>query len=69
MPQGANINIDHKKSISPKRVLQTEPLSGYAFYNVSIVRFYLLLFFSSSAIFIALTFNGRPNRVINPEAS
>lgn len=32
-------------------------------------RSYLLLFFSSSCIFIARTFSGRPNSVMNPSAS
>ena len=30
---------------------------------------YLSLFFAASAIFIARTFRGRPNRVMKPEAS
>ena len=33
------------------------------------IRSYLLLFFSSSCIFIARTFSGRPNSVMNPSAS
>lgn len=32
-------------------------------------RDYLFLFASSSAIFIARTFRGSPNRVMNPDAS
>ena len=30
---------------------------------------YLLFFFSSSCIFMARTFNGRPNKVMKPSAS
>ena len=37
--------------------------------NIITIRIYLLLFFSASCIFIARTFKGSPNNVINPSAS